>query len=185
MPRTRSATPREAKVAELLEAADDLFARQGVVATTTAQLARAAGISEKTLFWYFPSKDHLLVAVVQRRAAAALARLARGGWPSGDAADDLFRVLRAMRPLRHLLPVMHQRAESSAVVREMRTRFRAGHQQVLAVGLRAMGMPEAEIDDAVVVVLSFADGVLLRNVPDAQLRRLCGLLVAHLGARPA
>ncbi len=184
MPRTRTATPREAKVSELLDAAEDLFARQGTANTSTAQLARAAGVSEKTLFWYFPSKDHLLVAVVERRAQRLFARLRRSGWPTGDPAEDLFRILRGLRPLRHLLPMLHQRAEASAHVSALREQFRTGHQQLLAASVRALGIPPREVDAVVVIILSFADGVLLRNVPDAQLQRLCRLLVAHLKTRP-
>lgn len=39
----------------------ELFARHGFRATTTAQVARAAGVSEMTLFRHFPTKEHLLL----------------------------------------------------------------------------------------------------------------------------
>ena len=47
--------------AALLGAALELFARQGYEATTTAAIARRAGVSEMTLFRHFPTKDALLV----------------------------------------------------------------------------------------------------------------------------
>lgn len=49
----------EEKHDALLEAASDLIAQLGTGAST-AKIARAAGVSEGTLFTYFPSKDDLL-----------------------------------------------------------------------------------------------------------------------------
>jgi AcrR family transcriptional regulator len=53
----------EQKRARLLEAARSLFAERGYDATTTAQLAREAGVAEGTVFHHFPSKRALLEAV--------------------------------------------------------------------------------------------------------------------------
>jgi len=53
----------ELKRARLLEAARSLFAERGYAATTTAQLAREAGVAEGTVFHHFPSKRALLEAV--------------------------------------------------------------------------------------------------------------------------
>lgn len=49
----------EEKRAALLEAASDLVANLGTGAST-AKIAQAAGVSEGTLFTYFPTKDDLL-----------------------------------------------------------------------------------------------------------------------------
>jgi len=53
----------EQKRARLLEAARSLFAERGYAATTTAQLAREAGVAEATVFHHFPSKRALREAV--------------------------------------------------------------------------------------------------------------------------
>ena len=52
---------RERTLAALVEAGLDLFERQGYEATTVAQIARAAGVTEMTFFRYFPAKEHLLL----------------------------------------------------------------------------------------------------------------------------
>ena len=52
---------RERTLATLVEAGLDLFERQGYEATTVAQIARAAGVTEMTFFRYFPAKEHLLL----------------------------------------------------------------------------------------------------------------------------
>ena len=61
---------RKARVrAGLLSAARELFARQGVAATTMDDIARVAAVSRATAFNYFPSK-HLLLAVLVREMEA-------------------------------------------------------------------------------------------------------------------
>ncbi len=52
---------RERTLAALVEAGLELFERQGYEATTVAQIARAAGVTEMTFFRYFPAKEHLLL----------------------------------------------------------------------------------------------------------------------------
>ena len=46
----------------LVDAADALFARDGYEATTTADVAEAADVAQRTLFRHFPSKEALLYA---------------------------------------------------------------------------------------------------------------------------
>lgn len=49
---------------EIIVAAKTLFARQGIDATTMADIAEAAGISAPTVFNYFGSKDGVLIAMI-------------------------------------------------------------------------------------------------------------------------
>jgi AcrR family transcriptional regulator len=56
---------KDARPAELLEAALTLFVEKGFAATRSEEVARAAGVSKGTLYLYFPSKEELLKAVIQ------------------------------------------------------------------------------------------------------------------------
>jgi TetR/AcrR family transcriptional regulator, regulator of mycofactocin system len=69
---TRSGTElreqrRERNAREIQQAAMALFAARGYVDVTVEDIATEAGISERTFFRYFASKDHLLVAEAGRR----------------------------------------------------------------------------------------------------------------------
>src|SRR5688572_31523269 len=55
----RYARPRTAKEAAIVDAATRLFGEKGYEATRTADVAAAAGVTERTLFRYFPSKEKL------------------------------------------------------------------------------------------------------------------------------
>jgi AcrR family transcriptional regulator len=60
---------RERNAREIQQAAISLFAERGYAAVTVEDIAHEAGISERTFFRYFASKDHLLVAEAGRRIA--------------------------------------------------------------------------------------------------------------------
>lgn len=66
-PRKRPVQERSQRTVDyILEAAAQVFARSGYEATTTNHIAERAGVSIGTLYEYFPSKDALLVALVER-----------------------------------------------------------------------------------------------------------------------
>ena len=58
---------RERNAREIQQAAMSLFAARGYADVTVEDIAREAGISERTFFRYFASKDHVLVAEAGRR----------------------------------------------------------------------------------------------------------------------
>lgn len=70
MPRIRR---KEARPAELLEAATQLFVEKGYAATRVEEVAAMAKVSKGTLFLYYPSKEALLKAVVRENIAGRFA----------------------------------------------------------------------------------------------------------------
>jgi len=62
----RPAVPAEDTQSRILKAAQRLFARQGYGATTTRDLAKAAGVAEGTLFRHFENKKAILIEVATR-----------------------------------------------------------------------------------------------------------------------
>jgi AcrR family transcriptional regulator len=71
MSTTRTST--SAAKQRLLETADRLFYREGFRAVGIDRLIAEAGVAKMTLYTYFPSKDDLIVAVLQYREAQVLA----------------------------------------------------------------------------------------------------------------
>ena len=95
----------------ILEAAKDLFARNGYDRTTTRDVARAAGIATGTLFNYFPTKEQIVAALAHDAVAAAHAETSRLNPQPQSLEEQLFaltaRELRHLRPIRTILrPVL-------------------------------------------------------------------------------
>ena len=68
---TRSETRSNQMRERILETADRLFYGQGIRAVGVDTVAAEIGISKRTLYNYFPSKDELIVAYLQRRLRPA------------------------------------------------------------------------------------------------------------------
>jgi AcrR family transcriptional regulator len=83
---------REAKKQQTREAiaakAMELFATRGFDHVTVAEVAQAAGVSEKTVFNYFPSKEDLFYDEVPAREAALVAAV-RERQPGQSVVDAL------------------------------------------------------------------------------------------------
>jgi len=50
---------------EILQAAIELFARRGILATTMNELAKAIKMTPGALYWHFPTKEDLLLAAME------------------------------------------------------------------------------------------------------------------------
>lgn len=84
---------RAAARAEIARTALDLFLRNGFEETTVDEIVREAGISRRSFFRYFGTKDDIVLGeLVDRGAAIAAAVTARpveeGPWPALRAAMD-------------------------------------------------------------------------------------------------
>lgn len=63
---------KEARPAEILQAALQEFARNGLAATRLEDIARRAGIAKGTIYRYFDSKEELFIAVIRSRIVLSL-----------------------------------------------------------------------------------------------------------------
>jgi AcrR family transcriptional regulator len=68
MTRLRAPQRRE----QLLDVAADIFAQQGYAKATTAELAKAAGVTEPIIYRHFDSKRDLFIALIERTATQTL-----------------------------------------------------------------------------------------------------------------
>jgi TetR/AcrR family transcriptional regulator len=81
---------REENERALLEAAERVFAEQGFAGATTAAIARNAGVPKANLHYYFPTKEGLYRAVIERTLNAWLDAAS-----SFDASEDACEALSA------------------------------------------------------------------------------------------
>lgn len=67
-PAARKRLPARERRAQLLDVAAGLFSERGYARATTAEIARAAGVTEPVIYRHFESKRDLFVALVEQTA---------------------------------------------------------------------------------------------------------------------
>jgi AcrR family transcriptional regulator len=92
MPRDRSKTRRR-----ILDCSYELFYRQGFNRVGVDEIAAGAGVTKRTLYDHFPSKDDLLAAALEHQHALALERFRRWGdglvGTPGEVVEQIFVAL--------------------------------------------------------------------------------------------
>jgi AcrR family transcriptional regulator len=73
VPRNRQQIPKAERESALLERAKELFTANGYRGTRVAEIGRAAGVASAAVHWYFPTKDDLFAAVLERIFDEAIA----------------------------------------------------------------------------------------------------------------
>lgn len=173
---------------EIVGAALELFATKGLAATTTAEIARAAGVSTGNLFHYFPSKQAVFLGLFEVdqgdwSTAFAQARADPDPWvalcrlvdrSAAEAAHPLMAGL-----LVEVMAQAHRDPECAALVAEGDRRMIDGFAE-LVERLRAAGRadPGFPADVAARWVLTVTDGFLGRGYPEPDRDRAADVAAA-------
>jgi len=88
--RDRRAERRESTTSEILAAAWELAATQGLAGLSLRELAQKIGMRPPSLYWYFDSKNAIYDAMFLQGNRQLLARMAEVDWPSD--AKSILRV---------------------------------------------------------------------------------------------
>lgn len=99
---------------EIASAAWDLFDRDGYEATTVEEIAERAGISRRSFFRYYSSKEDVVVGTSDALAEAFLA--AFKARPAGEA--PLLAIHRTLRPV--VVETVEDAAQGRAIIRLLR-----------------------------------------------------------------
>jgi AcrR family transcriptional regulator len=99
----------------ILKTAAALFASQGTNATTVRQIADAAGILSGSLYYYFPSKEDIIDAVLSQ----SLTDLLEWSRQAGDETDSPTERLRSL--VRAAFRVVQEHPEASSIYLNDRT----------------------------------------------------------------
>src|SRR3954467_14811008 len=113
VPRRRVEFERDEKTREILDAAAARLRAHGYDGLSVAALARDLGIANNAVYWYFPSKDELVVAAVEQMLADIVARKP----PSSRGLEhQVLWFVDQLSELADLRAALAQRAGTSAVV---------------------------------------------------------------------
>jgi AcrR family transcriptional regulator len=101
---------KRARRAALIDAAHQLVERHGLDAVTVEAICSEAGVSARTFFNYFESKDDAVLGMEPLTIDAEVAESFANGGPTGDIALDLEALARAVL----IAPVMTRRRMAAA-----------------------------------------------------------------------
>lgn len=109
-------TPRVDLTAErrvqILDAAEKIFNRLGFNKATMDDIVAESGLSKGTLYWYYKSKDALILALLDRIFVGEISQFEKLINAEGTASERLEKLMRAvaqeMASLKRLMPLMFE-----------------------------------------------------------------------------
>lgn len=176
MPKTRPAESRDDKMNEILTAAEGRLREGGYQALSVAAIARELGLAQNAIYWYFPSKDELFVAtmnrmlekIATRKPSKKVGELERILWFT-----DQFQALSGLRP------AMNDRARSSPVVASFVEQLDALLSKMLSNVLREY-IPAGELPLAVESFRATVDGTFVKGLDKRARRKLLTFTLQRL-----
>ena len=137
----------------MVSAANELFLTQGVSKTAMSHVAKAVGIANAAVYWYFPSKDDLLAEVFRRAVDEEIARLKDR---TEDPLSTLIKGLVDLRPYRQMHMTIHDRMTESEALNEAHNRLISWIRETVVKGLEYHGSdPVADADLVELIVVLF------------------------------
>ena len=113
------------KYRRILEAAISVFAEQGFYQSTVAQIAKAAGVADGTIYLYFKNKDDILVQFYQYKTRQIFERFREAVNQPASAEDKLRCLIRV-----HLQEFQKDRNMAIVYQAETHQNRRLGHEQI-------------------------------------------------------
>jgi len=148
----------EVKREQIEDAACMLFLVEGYESASMATIAKTAGVAPNTLYWYFASKDDLLVAILDRLVNRALAQLP--AMQSQSFGDQVLWLLAEFQQASKLISTVHARLDKSEKVREWHDRFHVMLDQLLVQQMVSKGMSPAKASVMATVGTYVVEGLL-------------------------
>ncbi|WP_347058978.1 helix-turn-helix domain-containing protein [Blastococcus sp. HT6-30] len=176
-PRRTGATPSGNPRQEILDTAARLFADRGYVATTMSEIARAVGLGQSSVYYWFRSKEDLLRAMTgaNRESLEVAHRLAAVSTPPpvhlyAVLYADVLQMCRGALDFYDLERVAYTQPEAFAEILADYGRLRAEIEAVVDAGMRSGDFLAGDPRAATLACLAQTEGIQHRfrtPAPDA------------------
>jgi AcrR family transcriptional regulator len=179
VPKTRPERSRDEKRDEILAVAERRLREDGYEALSVAAIARDLGLAQNAIYWYFPSKDDLFVAAMERMLRALVARK-----PSRDVGevDRILWFTDQFAALSDLRGAMNERARTSQVVSDFVSELDALLSRMLSNALRDH-VPADELDMAVETFRATAEGTFVKGLDKRERHKVLAFALRRLMER--
>ncbi len=175
MPRTRHDVDREEKVAQLVEAAIERMRQGGYEALSVAAISRDLGLAQNAVYWYFPTRDHLFVAAVDKMVSWMLANKPA----TGSMVDHVVWFVERLDTSHGVIASLYMRARVSPVVAEYQASF-LQRRRALLLEIVASQSPLKDAEEVVSTLLCTIEGALLLGLGPEERERVIRRAFADL-----
>jgi AcrR family transcriptional regulator len=178
MPSTRTGLTKEEKTEEILDKAAERLRCGGYEGLSVVALAADIGVAQNTIYYYFPSKDHLFVGVLERLLRQIAARKHR------DLGTEQ-RVLWFVDQFAEVAPyraALYQRVEHSEVTAAFADRLDALLRRMLTNAFDELGLGN-DTRLAVETFRSLVEGTYVQRLSPAERRRILRFALRRLAGR--
>ncbi|MFJ2270773.1 TetR/AcrR family transcriptional regulator [Streptomyces sp. NPDC087849] len=141
MPRNRQQIPKAEREAVLVDSAWELFAVKGYKRTSLAEVGKAAGVAANAVRWYFPTKDDLFAATLDRLFLRERERVEADPVIGDDPRRQLVTFLVDLEAYRGLHREAYDRMDESPALADVYSRLREWLEGRLLAAV-ADGLPE-------------------------------------------
>jgi AcrR family transcriptional regulator len=176
VPRNRVELTREQKVAEILDAAERRLDQGGFESLSMLGLARELGLAQNAIYWYFPSRAELFVAVLRRMLESIAARKPRN---EKDTTKRILWGTDQLAPLYRFRAAMQEQAEHSDVAARFTKDLDDMFARMLANVFRGHVADEA-LQSAVETFRCLVTGTYAEALSPAKRRKVLAFYLAQL-----
>jgi AcrR family transcriptional regulator len=180
VPRTRPTLTNAEKKDEVLGVAERRLREGGYEELSVAGIARELGVAQNSIYWYFPSKDDLFVAALERMLRGIAARKPKRSKSAIERIlwfTDQFEALSGMRG------AMNERARISPVVADFVTRLDEQLARMLTNAFRSH-LPEEDLPLAVESFRATVEGTFVKGLNRRERRRVLTYTLERLCFAP-
>lgn len=182
MARNKRNIPLDVKKEELEETAARLFMEDGFEATSMNRISRALGVAPNTLYWYYASKDELLVGVLNRLLSDSLKQLPSvAGKPIQEQMDW---ALQQFEQSHALMNTVHSRLNQSPVIHDWHEQFHSFVETLVIHTLKDSGVGDQRAGTLATVATFLIEGLLAHPHSEKQRSDILQWFAQHTGTDP-
>lgn len=176
---------------QILDAAETVFTRSGFNKARMDDIAAESGLSKGALYWYYKSKDEIILALMERMFVGDMQEaedLVTAGGAAGQRLHLFFEL--AIREIRHFeqrMPLGYEffslaahKGEVQEAIRGYYRRYQAILSKIIQQGIDSGEFIAVDPDDAATAAISLVEGMALMWFLDPEI-----LDWGHIGDLPA
>jgi len=142
MPRNNRDIDQKEKKQAIIESAGSVFAEKDFDSASMAAIAKGAGVTPNTIYWYFENKDDLLIAVLNQQMSKVMPEVM--AMRTASPTQRILHMIDAVESPGALMNTVHARISRSDALRTWHDNFHRMIEQILVFEATQHGIVPAK-----------------------------------------